>query len=178
MLSLSSLLNPISTSDPRQTDSAPTPSYYSDLLVQRSARSAPRIALQEFSPKSKMSKDGAVFSKGKIKGRVVYPPFEKLDQNSLRAVRKFKVYPFGDIAKYPRHIPYNSEKKSFLEKTGRESFEGEKVRLASSAYLTPMQYFSTPFKFQTTTRTTQSCGTTMSVSSASLHSSSAVNTPR
>lgn len=84
-----------------------------------------------------MSKDGAVFSKGKIKGRVVYPPFEKLDQNALRAVRKFKVYPFGDIAKYPRHIPYNSEKKSFLEKTGRESFEGKSNEFLYSDGLTP-----------------------------------------
>lgn len=84
-----------------------------------------------------MSKDGAVFSKGKIKGRVVYPPFEKLDQNALRAVRKFKVYPLGDIAKYPRHIPYNSEKKSFLEKTGRESFEGKGNESLYSDGLTP-----------------------------------------
>ncbi len=74
-----------------------------------------------------MSKDGAVFSKGKIKGRVEYPPFERLDRDSVRAVRKFKVFPFGDIAKYPRHIPYNSEKKSFLEKTGRESLEGKQL---------------------------------------------------
>ena len=71
-----------------------------------------------------MSKDAPVFSKGKIKGRVEFPPFERLDADSLRAVRKFKVYPCEDISKYPRHIPYNSEKKSFLEKTGRESFEG------------------------------------------------------
>ena len=72
-----------------------------------------------------MSKDGPVFSKGKIKGKVLYPPFENLDQASVRAVRKFKVFPLEDISKYPRHIPYNSEKKSFLEKTGRESFEGK-----------------------------------------------------
>jgi hypothetical protein len=25
---------------------------------------------------------------------------------------------------YPRHVPYNSEKKSFLEKTQRDGFEG------------------------------------------------------
>jgi hypothetical protein len=31
----------------------------------------------------------------------------------------------GDIAEYARHIPYNSDKKSFQERTGRESFEGE-----------------------------------------------------
>jgi hypothetical protein len=71
-----------------------------------------------------MVKDGAVFSKGKIKGQVNFPPFEKLDEESLKALRKFKVYPLGSITEFCRHIPYNSEKKSFLEKTGRESFEG------------------------------------------------------
>lgn len=30
----------------------------------------------------------------------------------------------GKIGEYCRHIPYNSEKKGFLERTGRESFEG------------------------------------------------------
>lgn len=34
------------------------------------------------------------------------------------------------IVEYPRHIPYNSEKKSFLEKTGRESFEGMPILLS------------------------------------------------
>ncbi|KAM5438470.1 hypothetical protein MferCBS31731_005047 [Microsporum ferrugineum] len=35
----------------------------------------------------------------------------------------FEIHPMGHITEFPRHIPYNSEKKSFLEKTGRESFE-------------------------------------------------------
>lgn len=34
----------------------------------------------------------------------------------------------GHIAEYPRHIPYNSEKKTFQEKTGRESFEGNSCK--------------------------------------------------
>ena len=71
-----------------------------------------------------MSKDGAVFSKGKIKGEVRFPPFETLDQRALQEIQKYNIYPFGQIQSYCRHIPYNSEKKSFLEKTGRESFEG------------------------------------------------------
>ena len=73
-----------------------------------------------------MTKDGAVFAKGKIKGEVNYAPFERLDEEIMREVQKFQVYPLGKIQEYSRHIPYNSEKKSFLEKTGRESFEGKK----------------------------------------------------
>ncbi|OBT66160.1 hypothetical protein VE03_05076 [Pseudogymnoascus sp. 23342-1-I1] len=70
-----------------------------------------------------MSKDGAVFFKGKVMGTVMFPPFEDLDPESVREVQRYKVFPLGEIVKYPRHIPYNSEKKSFLEKTGRHSFE-------------------------------------------------------
>lgn len=74
-----------------------------------------------------MSKDGAVFTKGKIKGVINYPPFEHLDEVTLREVQRFQVYPLGKIQEYSRHIPYNSEKKNFLEKTGRESFEGTRI---------------------------------------------------
>jgi hypothetical protein len=71
-----------------------------------------------------MSKDGAVFAKGKIKGEVNFPPFEHFDEETIRELRKFEVYPLENVQEYCRHIPYNSEKKTFLEKTGRESFEG------------------------------------------------------
>jgi hypothetical protein len=71
-----------------------------------------------------MTKDGAIFAKGKIKGEINYPAFEILNEETLREVQKFQVYPLGKIQEYCRHIPYNSEKKNFLEKTGRESFEG------------------------------------------------------
>jgi len=71
-----------------------------------------------------MTKDAAVFSKGKTRGDMNYPPFERFDEATLREIEKFDVFPLGKIQDYPRHIPYNSEKKSFLEKTGRESFEG------------------------------------------------------
>jgi len=72
-----------------------------------------------------MTKDGAVFAKGnKIKGEINFPPFEQFDEETAREVQKFQVFPLGKVREYSRHIPYNSEKKSFLEKTGRESFEG------------------------------------------------------
>lgn len=86
-----------------------------------------------------MNKDGAIFTKGSIKGEVNYPPFELLDAETKSEVHKFRVYPLGNIQEYPRHIPYNSEKKSFLEKTGRESFEGMmKTMMLVKEVLTPL----------------------------------------
>ena len=72
-----------------------------------------------------MSKDAAIFAKGKVQGEIRYPPCELQNKEVAAEHKKFQVYPMGHIAEYRRHIPYNSEKKSFLEKTGRESFEGE-----------------------------------------------------
>lgn len=71
-----------------------------------------------------MTKDGAIFVKGQIKGEINFPPFEQFDAETTRMVQKYEIHPLGKIQEYSRHIPYNSEKKSFLEKTGRESFEG------------------------------------------------------
>jgi hypothetical protein len=75
--------------------------------------------------KPKMTKDAPVFEKGDVRGELRYPPCEKRDEELARLHREFQIHPMGQISHYPRHIPYNSEKKSFLEKTGRESFEGK-----------------------------------------------------
>ena len=75
--------------------------------------------------KQKVSKDAAVFTRGKIRGELRYPPCEYQSRELAQAHRQFEIHPMGHITEFPRHIPYNSEKKSFLEKTGRESFEGE-----------------------------------------------------
>jgi len=72
-----------------------------------------------------MAKDGPIFNPGKTKGEVNFPPFEDLDESSICEIEKYHIYPLGQIREFPRHIPYNSDKKSFLEKTGRESFEGQ-----------------------------------------------------
>jgi hypothetical protein len=77
--------------------------------------------------KVKMSKAAATFVKGKPKGEVNYPPFESqddLDALTVAAYEKFEVKPIGQISDYPKRIPYNSEKKSFQQKTGRDGFEG------------------------------------------------------
>ncbi|KAK7743029.1 hypothetical protein SLS63_000598 [Diaporthe eres] len=70
-----------------------------------------------------MAKESGGFVKSKAKGIVNFPPFENLDEGSLREVKRYQVYPYGKIQEYCRHIPYNSGKKDFYEKTGRESFE-------------------------------------------------------
>lgn len=78
-------------------------------------------------PKQKVPKDAAVFTKGKPKGTVNFQPHERFNEPSLREARKFQVFPLGKIQDYCRHIPYNSGKKDFFEKTGRESFEGNSL---------------------------------------------------
>ncbi|KAL2060877.1 hypothetical protein VTL71DRAFT_8929 [Oculimacula yallundae] len=122
MLSVASLLNPVKP-EPRGIflPSSPSPSFYTSSSAHGSPLFIPSTHLS--SKKSKMTKDGAIFAKGKIKGEVNFPPFECLDEEVLREVRKFQIFPLGNIQEYARHIPYNSEKKTFLEKTGRESFE-------------------------------------------------------
>ena len=82
--------------------------------------------------KQKMSKDAAIFLKGKVQGEVRYPPCEIQDEKAAAEHRKFCIFPMGQISQYHRHIPYNSEKKSFLEKTGRGAFEGTSLPRHSS----------------------------------------------
>lgn len=96
-----------------------------------------------------MTKDGAIFAKGKVKGDVNFPPFESFDEDSLAEVEKYKVFPLGNIGDFARHIPYNSEKKSFLEKTGRESFEGKHH---DNSYMSPLTFVSFPVHLQGTRR--------------------------
>ncbi|TRX93094.1 hypothetical protein FHL15_005962 [Xylaria flabelliformis] len=120
MLSLSSLLNP-----------APPGSSFGTKLPPSPESSSPTDSCGEDSmfldrptmPKQKMPKDAAIFTKSKPKGAINFHPYEDLDEVSLHRVRRFQVHPLGKIREYSRHIPYNSGKKDFFEKTGRESFE-------------------------------------------------------
>jgi len=75
--------------------------------------------------RNKLPKDAAIFARGKLKGSINYPPYEAdpSDTELLAQHRRFQIFPLGQIADFCRHIPYNSEKKSFLAKTGREGFE-------------------------------------------------------
>lgn len=71
-----------------------------------------------------MTKDSGGFVKSKAKGPVNFPPFEDLDDISMQEIKRYQIYPLGKIQEHCRHIPYNSSKKDFHEKTSRESFEG------------------------------------------------------
>ncbi|KAF2145210.1 uncharacterized protein K452DRAFT_201841, partial [Aplosporella prunicola CBS 121167] len=74
--------------------------------------------------RQKASKVAAIFIKAKAKEPVRYPPHEgNEDADLLAEHKKFRINPLGHIKDYCRHIPYNSEKKLFFEKTGREALE-------------------------------------------------------
>lgn len=62
---------------------------------------------------------------GKQRGPVNYMPYEHgLGAETLRQIEQFHVRPFGEIRQSCEHIPYNSSKKDFFGKTGRESIDG------------------------------------------------------
>lgn len=114
MASIAFLLNPVE--DRPQYQQLPSPcstSYTGDNYT-----STPR------QKKLKVSKDAAVFVKGNSRGKVRYAPCEYRNDELAKAHKEFKLHPMGNIEDYPRHIPYNSDKKSFMEKTGRGCFEG------------------------------------------------------
>lgn len=132
MLSVADMLNPVKaerkgTPLPSSPTSSSRKTASSTLIADDSPSST--CSSTAFAKKSKMSKDGAIFAKGKAKGQINFPPFEDLDAEALKQVEKFSVYPLGKIREFCRHIPYNSEKKNFLGRTGRESFEGTCCRL-------------------------------------------------
>ncbi|KAI1809350.1 hypothetical protein GGS20DRAFT_590719 [Poronia punctata] len=116
MLPLSSLLNPAPGGDrsPGNPATTPPPAANSYQALSPGPSSTPR---------QKIARDAVVFVKSKPKGKVNFKPYEELDQVTQRQVEKFKVFPLGEIQEYPRHIPYNSSKKEFYEKTGRKGFE-------------------------------------------------------
>jgi hypothetical protein len=85
-------------------------------------------AISTFLPpfkKQKMAKDAAIFTRGKVTGEIRFPPFEDYDEKTIADLMGFFVFPIGQISEYRRHIPYNSDKKNFLQKTGRGAFEGK-----------------------------------------------------
>ena len=117
MADINTLLNPVPEASRRIKTSLSSPTSH------------PRDSSPPPTPrkKPKLAKDAAVYKRGKPKGTVNYPPFESVDEELLAQQQDFGLHPVGNIADFPRHIPYNSDKKSFLDKTARESFEGRIV---------------------------------------------------
>ncbi|KAI1766251.1 hypothetical protein GGR53DRAFT_528923 [Hypoxylon sp. FL1150] len=119
MLSLSSLLNPDPSGPPinRFPPSPASSSSPTTSIPDESGLPEPTM------PKQKIPKSAALLPAGRPKGAINFLPHERLDEASQRLVRKFRVHRLGIIQHHARHIPYNSGKKDFFEKTGRESFE-------------------------------------------------------
>jgi hypothetical protein len=115
-MKISHLLNPTcGDSDDYRSSKSLTPTCYPVAAVQ-----APR--------RQKIPKDAPIFSEGnRTVGNINFLPHEAGDnQELLHQHRRFQIYPLGEIfRKGVRHIPYNSDKKAFHEKTGREAFESK-----------------------------------------------------
>lgn len=134
MMKIQALLNPLASErDEHQQTESPVPrSIPRSSPVPRSVPRSPTTSTsRSYTPsnsastRQKVSKDAAVFVKGKFRGEINYPPYEAEDDEELAAKQKeHQIHPMGSIADYCRHIPYNSEKKDFLMKTGREGFDG------------------------------------------------------
>ena len=114
MVPVASLLNPMPSTSER-FGSYPSPA------LKDPKPSSPSLARPK---KPKMSKAAATFVKGKPMGEVNYPPYEIQDDATAAEHVKFEVQPIGRIGEYPKRIPYNSEKKTFQQKTGMDGFEG------------------------------------------------------
>ncbi|KAL2042464.1 hypothetical protein N7G274_004956 [Stereocaulon virgatum] len=115
MVPVASLLNPLPPSFERlqKPSQAPGRNHLEAYL-------APLLPAK----KQKMSKAATAFVKAEPKGEINYPPYEELDEDTIAAYDKFGVRPIGQIQEFPKRIPYNSEKKTFQRKTGRDGFEG------------------------------------------------------
>lgn len=117
-MKIEALLNPFDCSDKygyrRSESPAPANIPRSTVLY----TSAPR--------RQKIPKDAAIFTDAKVHVPVNFPPYETCDNEELASQhRRFQIYPLGNIYKKgARRIPYNSEKKDFMGKTGRDAFEG------------------------------------------------------
>lgn len=124
MLSLQALLNPASPGYSvtcfRHPDSVLATEYR---LMPTEIQTATNV-----SPVPKVEPSGSIGSMTKSKplGPVNFAPFEVIDQASYQEICRFRVSPLGKIRQSCQHIPYNSSKKDFFEKTGRESIEGKR----------------------------------------------------
>lgn len=119
MISLTSLLNP-APSGPRSHPSptvSPAGSYSeTETVVSLDRPMFSRIRARE---------TGRITKPARPRGLITHHPFEELDEAAAKEVARFQVKPFGRIRESCAHIPYNSGKKDFFDKTGRESFEGK-----------------------------------------------------
>ncbi|UNI21805.1 hypothetical protein JDV02_007761 [Purpureocillium takamizusanense] len=122
MLPLRSLLNP----DPpdRRSDRRRLPAHALPMASARETQSTLATTMEKHRlPSRRGSRNAAYVPRSKTQGPVRYPPFEDVSDAAAREVAKYEIDAFGYIQQCCEHIPYNSTKKDFFEKTGRESIE-------------------------------------------------------
>jgi hypothetical protein len=145
MIKISSLLNappspgilpPFSALSPPLT---PAPTSQASSITSSPPPPVARSGGASTGLRQKMAKDAPVFNRNPARGEVHYSPFEVSDRCAMLTKRerqelaenhrRFNIFPNGNdeglIRDFVRHIPYNSEKKAFSDKTGREAFERE-----------------------------------------------------
>ncbi|TWU76473.1 hypothetical protein ED733_007235 [Metarhizium rileyi] len=119
MLRIKELLNPISAHDnggrndskAQTTSGVSSSGYPSQVLTDAQYRT------------SSISTRPILFPPPGTQGPVNFPPFEEVDDETRQIITAFNVSQFGSIATTCEHIPYNSSKKDFFSKTGRECIE-------------------------------------------------------
>ena len=117
VMDIQSILNPVSEG---HLEKLQKPSVNRQRVFEHPKSELPQAKRQ------RLAKDAAIFTKSSPRGRVRFPPYEAGgDELLLAQYSLFRIHPKGNIGDYCRHIPYNSEKKSFLTKTGRDCFEGD-----------------------------------------------------
>ncbi|KAG6015429.1 hypothetical protein E4U54_003505 [Claviceps lovelessii] len=120
MLSIAELLNPLEPVTSSADQSQPSPkqhrfgsSFHSS--ISRHSDERPRLDVRRRGP-----------SPPAVQGTVHFPPFEDVSDGVLREIRRYRISQFGRIHRSCEHIPYNSSKRDFCTKTGREYIEAFK----------------------------------------------------
>jgi len=122
-MTIASILNPAPT-EPKRKNS-PVPAAV-DREGRRSHRSHGKEVPGTPYKKIKTSKSSATVAVGAgLPVRIKFSPYETFDESIRRKQHEFRLNPACEDIKYTaRRIPYSSEKSPFLEKTGRDFFEG------------------------------------------------------
>ncbi|CAK9134646.1 unnamed protein product [Ilex paraguariensis] len=151
MLPLQSLLNPASPKSSPRCSYQPTPA-----LVSASATVRPAASRSRMDARKPVRRSGRSLLKSRTQGPVRFPPFEDVSAQAMQEIATYQISAFGQIQQCSEHIPYNSTKKNFYEKTGREGIEAKKSP----------QLSSTSSGSQDNKPSSRSCGTTTLASSA------------
>ncbi len=118
-MSVASLLNPVTS------ENEPRTPFHTSCSMLYDPEPSPRMPLLR---KQKLCKDEATFIKGKPQEEVRYWPCEYQGGHVAAEHQKFSLFPIGHITEYCKHVPYRSEKKKIISRTGREGFHGSTHR--------------------------------------------------